>query len=77
MAIDLASGQRVVLVQHARPLVVTKRGGARRRRHDVGEEHGRESTIRHMHGTDAGEELFDLVEDCVLVAEVRKVLIAG
>jgi len=54
MTLDLVGDQGVVAVQRPRPRIVAERGGALRRRNDVGEQHRRQSAIRRRHGTNVG-----------------------
>jgi hypothetical protein len=65
-----------MLLEQLAPRAVAELRDALGRAHDVGEEHGRQQTIRLGPAAHAGEELLDLVEQCVGVAGPDEVVVA-
>src|SRR2546423_484745 len=74
---ELATYQRVMLLEEVAPGMVTERCRALGGADDVGKEDGGEHPIGLGGRPDAGEELFDLVDHLALVANKRKVVRPG
>ena len=66
----------VVLVEQVAPAAVADPGGELGRADDVGEQHGGQHPVD-LDGVHAGQELLDLGDDGVGVAEVEEVVVAG
>src|SRR5262249_46626592 len=67
MPFEFPSDNRMVRVEECAPRTVAQRRGPVRRAHDVGEEDGGEHAVELPGGTDAGQELPELVDDRVLL----------
>jgi hypothetical protein len=71
---DEPARRRVVRVQELAPLPVTAIGGATSRIDDVSEQHSGQHPCRWRRRARASHELLELVEPCVLIANLREVV---
>jgi hypothetical protein len=74
---QLTTDEYVVLFEEVTPTTVAEIHGQLCRPDDVGEEDGREHPVERRMRSHAGQELLDLVEDGVLVAEPGQVVGTG
>lgn len=71
---ELAADDRVMALEQLAPVAIAELRGAGGRADDVGERHGREHAVVLARRPGPGEELLDLVDDRVGVAEHRQVV---
>ena len=74
---ELPADSRVMALEKLAPTPVPHRGGPLCRADDVGEEDRREHPIWLRTPPRTGQELLHLVEDLVLVAEERQMIVTG
>jgi len=67
--LELSAYRGVVALDHVAPRTVSERGSPFGGADDVGEHHGGEHTVGCRRFANSGQELLDLVEECVAVAD--------